>query len=40
MLQPKVIYPVPNVKDGLWLENSEASLIYWGDPPGPNGREA
>ena len=34
VLQPKVIYPVPNSKDGLWLENSETSLISWGDPPG------
>ena len=33
VLQPKVIYPVLNATDGLWLENSEKSLVYW-DPPG------
>jgi hypothetical protein len=34
VLQPKAIYPIPNVKNGLWLVNSESSLILWGDPPG------
>jgi len=37
VLQPKAIYPVPNVKDGLWLVNSESSLVLWGDPPGAEG---
>jgi hypothetical protein len=34
VLQPKVIHPVPDAGDGLFVENAESSLIYWGDSPG------
>jgi hypothetical protein len=36
-LQPKAIYPIANVKDGLWLVNRESTLVLWGAPPGAEG---